>query len=87
MVTIFRFDHTTDENWEFTLSNHINDLCKKAFFLINSIGRIWKYLPPDPLKRLVNELVILHLDYGNSLLYGLPSNKSAKLQWVQNTTG
>ena len=85
MVTIFRFDHTTDENWEFTLSNHINDLCEKAFFLINSIGRIWKYLPPDPLKRLVNALVVSHLDYCNSLLYGLPSNELAKLQRVQNT--
>ena len=57
----------------FTLSSHINDLCKKAFFFINSIGRIRKYLPPDPLKRLVNALVISHLDYCNSLLYGLPS--------------
>ena len=52
----------------FTLSSHINDLCKKkAFFFINSIGRIRKYLPLDPLKRLVNALVISHLDYCNSL--------------------
>ena len=69
----------------FTLSIHINDLCKKAFFFINSIGRIRKYLPPDPLKRLVNALVISHLDYCNSLLYGLPSYELAKLQRVQNT--
>ena len=69
----------------FTLSSHINDLCKKAFFFINSIGRIRKYLPPDPLKRLVNALVISHLDYCNSLLYGLPSYELAKLQRVQNT--
>ena len=56
-------------------------------FLHNSIGRIWKYLPPDPLKRLVNALVISHLHYCNSLLYGLPSNELAKLhvQRVQNT--
>ena len=69
----------------FTLSSHINDLCKKAFFFINSIGRIRKYLPPDPLKRLVNALVISHLDYCNSLLCGLPSYELAKLQRVQNT--
>ena len=69
----------------FTLSTHINDLCKKAFFFINSIGRIRKYLPPDPLKRLVNALVISHLDYCNSLLYGLPSYELSKLQRVQNT--
>ena len=69
----------------FTLSSHINDLCKKAFFFINSIGRIRKYLPPDPLKGLVNALVISHLDYCNSLLYGLPSYELSKLQRVQNT--
>ena len=70
---------------KFTLSSHINDLCKKAFFFINFIGRIRKYLPLDPPKRLVNAPVISHLDYCNSLLYGLPSNKRAKLQRVQST--
>ena len=69
----------------FTLSSHINDLCKKAFFFINSIGRIRKYLPLDPLQRLVNALVISHLDYCNSVLYGLPYYELAKLQRVQNT--
>ena len=73
---------TTDAN--FTISSHINDLCKKAFF-INFFGRIWKYLTLDPLKRLVNALVISHLDYCNSLLYGLPYYELAKLQRVQNT--
>ena len=68
-----------------TSSSHINALCKKAFFFINSIGRIRKYLPPDPVKRLVNALVISHLDYCNSLLYGLPSYELARLQRVQNT--
>ena len=68
-----------------TLSSHLNDLCKKAFFFIKSIGLIRKYLPPDPLKRLVNALLISHLDYCNSLLYGLSSNKLAKPQRVQNT--
>ena len=33
-----------------SLSSHINALCKKAFFFINSIGRIRKYLPLDPLQ-------------------------------------
>ena len=58
---------------------------KKAFFFINSIGRIRKYLPLDPFKRLVNALVISHLDYCNSLLYGLPYYELAKLERVQNT--
>ena len=58
---------------------------KNAFFSINSIGCIRKYLSLDPRKRLVNALVISHLDYCNSLPYDLHSNKLAKLQRVQNT--
>ena len=70
----------------FNLSCHINHLSslKKNFLL--HFGRIRNYLPLDPLKRLVNALVISHLDYCNSLLYGLPSNKLAKLKRVQNTS-
>ena len=66
--------------WE----NNIN-LCKKAFFFISSISHIRKYLPPHPLKRLVNALVISHVDYCNSLLCGLSSNELAELQIIQNT--
>ena len=48
--------------------------------LLAAFGSI--YFPP---KRLVNALVISHLDYCNSLLYGRPSNELLKLQRIQNT--
>ena len=44
------------------------------------MGRIRKYLPPNALQRFVNPLAISHLDYCNSLLYGLSSSELAKFQ-------
>ena len=69
----------------FTLADHIKGISKKAFFFINAIGRIRKYLSMDSLKRLVNALVLSHLDYCNSLLFGLPFSELSKLQRIQNT--
>ena len=53
-----------------SLSNHINEVCKIVTLTIRSIGRITKYLSPDSLKRLVNNLVTSRIDYTNSILYG-----------------
>jgi hypothetical protein len=68
-----------------TLSQQINDICKKASSAIRSIGRIRKFLSSDSLERLVNALVISHLGYCNGLLCGLPEKNIAKLQRVQNS--
>ena len=52
---------------------------------IRSIGRIKKYLSKDHLARVVNAFVIPHLDYCNSVLYGLPKCQlTDNLQRVQN---
>ena len=64
--------------------SQINLICKKAMLLIRSIGRIKKYLSKDDLARVVNAFVIPHLDYCNSVLYGLPKSQLDKLQRVQD---
>ncbi|XP_068756887.1 uncharacterized protein [Montipora capricornis] len=71
-----------DEN--LTSMSQINLICKKAMLLIGSIGRIKKYISKDDLARVVNAFVIPHLDYCNSVLYGLPKSQLHKLQRVQN---
>ncbi|XP_068708175.1 uncharacterized protein [Montipora foliosa] len=71
-----------DEN--LTSMSQINLICKKAMLSIRSIGRIKKYLSKDDLARVVNAFVIPHLDYCNSVLYGLPKSQLDKLQRVQN---
>ena len=64
--------------------SQINLICKKVTLAIRSIGRIKKYLSKDHLACVVNAFVIPHLDYCNSVLYGLPKSRLDKLQRIQN---
>ena len=60
-----------------TLTHHIYETCRKA---TNAITSIRKYLTNENLIA----LVISHLDYCNSIFYGLPKQELDKLQRVQN---
>ena len=62
------------------MSEHITKLCASAFFYIYNISRIRKYLSRDSAKTLVHAFISSRLDYGNSLLFGLPQNQIQKLQ-------
>ena len=50
---------------------------------IRSVVRLRKYLSKDNLKIMVNAFIVSHLDYCNSLYYGLPKREIDKLQSVQ----
>ena len=63
---------------------HITKTCNLAFYFLHNIRRIRKYLAHESTQKLVLALVIGHLDYCNSLFYGLPANQINKLQRVQN---
>ena len=68
------------------MSEHITKLCASAFFYIYNIRRIRKYLSKDSAKTLVHAFISSRLDYGNSLLFGLPQDQIQKLQRVQNAS-
>ena len=68
------------------MSEHITKLCACAFFYIYNIRRIRKYLPRDSAETLVHAFISSRLDYGNSLLFGLPQYQIQKLQRVQNAS-
>ena len=72
-----------DSNLNFR--EHINKTCRAAYFHLNNIRRIRKYLSNESAKMLVHAFIIGRLDYCNSLLYGLPSVHLCKLQRVQNS--
>ena len=57
-----------------------------AFFHIYNIRRIRKYLSRDSAETLVHAFISSMLDYGNSLLFGLPQYQIQKLQRVQNAS-
>ena len=63
---------------------HITKTCTLSFCSLYKIRRITKYLLYKSAQTLILALVIGHLDYCNSLLYGLPVCYINKLQQVQN---
>ena len=67
-------------------SEHITKLCASAFFYIYNIRRIRKYRSRDSAETLVHAFISSRLDYGNSLLFGLPQYQIQKLQRVQNAS-
>ena len=67
-----------------SLDDHVRSICKKAFFHLHRISRIRKYLTQSAIRQLVHAFVTAQLDYGNSLLAGLPAVRLDRLQRVQN---
>ena len=68
------------------MNEHITKLCASAFFFMYNIRRIRKYLSRDNAETLVYAFISSRLDYGNSLLFGLPQYQIQKLQRVQNAS-
>ena len=63
---------------------HIMQKCKNAMLNIYKIRNLRRYLSLEACQMLIHSLVFSHLDYCNSLLYGLPECVIGKLQRVQN---
>ena len=63
---------------------HIMQKCKNAMLSIYKIRNLRRYLSIKACQVLIHSLVFSHLDYCNSLLYGLPECVIGKLQMVQN---
>jgi hypothetical protein len=75
---------TTVRNLGVALDAHVRSIYKKAFFYLYRISRIRKYLTQTATRQLVYSFVPSQLDYGNSLLAGLPTVRLERLQRVQN---
>jgi hypothetical protein len=67
------------------MKSHIKYLCKNANFHLRNIGAIRKYITKDSSIQLVHALITSRLDYGNSLLFGVPDTYLSKLQRILNT--
>ena len=64
---------------------HINSVIKSANFQLKAIGHIRNYLSSEAAASLIHAFITSKLDYGNSLLFGLPDTLLKRLQKVQNT--
>ena len=67
-----------------SFEEHVNELCRTAFYHIRNISRIRPCLSIDSTKTLVHALVTSLLDYCNALFYGLPDYLIQRLQYVMN---
>ena len=70
---------------DLSLEERCRSTVKKCFFHIRNIRKIRKYINEENCRVLVISLVVSHLDYCNSLYYGLPNILLPQLQRVQNT--
>ena len=71
-----------DSVWSFKYNVKIK--CKSAMFNLVCIKRLRSSLTVEAANILVVELVISHLDYANSILFGVPDIMMKQLQHVQN---
>ncbi len=68
-----------------TMEAQVRNICKRSYYQLWRISKIRKFLDMASCNQLVCSLVLPHLDYANSLLFGLPDYLIAKLQRVQNS--
>ena len=73
---------TLDEN--LNLKEHILTKCKTAIANFVRIRNTWKYLTTDACSSLILGFCVSHLDYANTLYYGLPNKTISYLQTVQS---
>ena len=63
-----------------TMSTQIDNVCKSAFYHLQNIARVRRYLSFHTTEQLVHAFVTVKLDNNNALLYGLPKEQIAKLE-------
>ena len=68
-----------------TMSTNVGKICSKAYFGLYKIKQIRKFLSAHSTKTLVHAFVTSHLDYCNSLLYGISKYQVDRLQRVLNS--
>ena len=68
---------------QLNLSTHVTKFCNAAFYHLNNIRCIKKYLSRNSLLTLMHAFITSRLDYCNSVLFGLPKSQNAKLQRIR----
>ncbi len=58
---------------EMNFKSHVNSMCKSVFYHVINLSSIRNSLNEDSANIAANAFITSKLDYGNSLLYGLPN--------------
>ena len=67
-----------------TLHEHVNNVCKAAYYHVRAVRHVRKYITEDTAKSIASSLVCARIDYCNDVLCGTSQTNIAKLQRVQN---
>ena len=67
-----------------TMNSHVSSLCRSVNFHIRNIARIRRFIDQTTCAHAARSLILSRLDYGNSLLCGLPKQAVQRLQKLQN---
>lgn len=69
---------------EINCESHIRKLCGRGFQNVKNMAAIRRILDEKSAQVAAHAFITSHLDYGNSLFYGLPKEQINKMQLVQN---
>ena len=67
-----------------TMSQHVSSICKTVKFHMRNLSSVRSLIDETTCHHAVRALITSHLDYGNSLLYGLSSKDIKRVQRLQN---
>ena len=69
---------------EMKMDAHVQHVVRVCYGKLREIASFRRYLSQDVTKTLVHAVIISHIDYANSLLFGISQHLLDKLQRVQN---
>jgi hypothetical protein len=73
-------------DYQLNMESQVNHIVLKSTYMnLRNIGRIRKFLTGSATKSLVHAYILSKIDYGNSLLVGIPNKLISKLERLQNT--
>ena len=67
-----------------SMKKYVITICQTAYFELNGISSIRRFLTEDAQPRLVTSYILSQLDYCNCLLMGTPNSVIQPLQKIQN---
>ena len=69
---------------DFSMKTHVTRICQTMHYHLRNIGKIRKFIDENTAKILVHAFILSHLNYCNSLLFGIPDSTLSRLQKIQN---
>ena len=67
------------------LEPHITKVCRVAYMHLSNVRKIGNLLTDEAASQLIHAFITSHIDYCNSILYGMPDTILSDLQCIQNT--